>query len=495
MDATPQPPVSRYSGFEEQFINGAWRPGRSTNTLDDTNPYNNDLLAHIILANRSDLDNAYDSAAMAQASWASAPPAERADVLLRALAIMEARHDEIVDWLVGETGSTRITARWQCRLLNAVTREAASFPYRDAGRILSSDIAGKDSRAYRQPLGVIGVISPWTLPIYLSNRAVAPAIALGNAVVLKPAQDTPVTGGLLLAKIYEEAGLPPGILNVVVASRSELGDAFVTHPVPRLIVFTGSASSGRHIAQAVAAASTIKRLLLELGGNSPFIVLDDAHIDRALPAAVWSRFLHQGQISTSANRFIVDTRLYDEFVYRFKEHAGGLKHGDPADEDTVIGPLINARQLDRMKACIQSAHDAGARQVLGGEPDGLVLPPQVFADVTGDMPIARMDAFGPVAAIIKVTSEEEALRIANDTEHGLSSAVFTRDEGRGARFALALHAGMTHINDGTVDDHPDAPFGGEKNSGIGRYGGEWAIREFTTDHWLTAQRIRRQYAF
>jgi aldehyde dehydrogenase (NAD+) len=497
LDATivPPPATSPYTGFERQYINGAWRAGKSGRTLHDTDPYTGKTLLDIALANQEDLNDAYQGAAEAQAPWANMLPTARKAVLLRAAEIMDLRREEIVDWLITESGSTRIKADWEWQLTRAVTLEAASFPHRVAGRVLPVDEPGKDSRVYRQPIGVIGVISPWNFPLYLANRSVAPALGLGNAVVLKPSQETPVTGALLLAKIYEEAGLPPGVLSVIIGASSEIGDAFIRHAIPRLISFTGSTSVGRHIAELAATSKIIKRVALELGGNSPLVVLDDADLDQAVPAAVLSRFLHQGQICMSSNRLIVDAKLYDEFVDRFKLHASTLKYGNPADPDTVIGPVINQRQLQNMLELMKQARDAGAQQVLGGNPEGLVLPPHVFINVTNDMPIAKIETFGPIAPIIKVDGEDEALHVANDTEYGLSSAVFTRDESRGLRFALRLEAGMTHINDATVDDNPNSPFGGEKNSGIGRFGGEWVMQEFTTDHWVTAQHEPRQYPF
>lgn len=491
IDRTPHP----YTGFDGQYIDGAWRPGRSGQTFNDTNPYNSEKLAEIALADHSDLDAAYQAAAKAQTTWAATLPAERAQVLLRAAAIMEARREEIVDWLIRESGSTRIKAQVEWQFLYGITLEAASFPHRMAGRILPIDEPGKESRAYRRPIGVIGVISPWNFPIYLSNRSVAPALALSNAVVVKPAQDTPVTGGLLLAKIYEEAGLPPGVLNIVIGASSEIGDPFTEHPIPGLISFTGSTGVGRHVAELAAKSRFIKRVALELGGNTPCVVLDDADLDQAVRGAIFGRFLHQGQICMSTNRLIVDASVYDKFVEGFVAHARTLKYGDPSDPETVIGPVINAKQLDTMMQHIKRSRDAGARQLLGGDPEGLVLPPHVFADVTNDMPIAKSETFGPIAPMIKVHGEEQALQVANDTEYGLSSSVFTRDEARGLRFALGLQVGMTHINDSSVDDSPTGPFGGEKNSGIGRFGGEWILREFSTDHWVTVQHTRRAYPF
>jgi aldehyde dehydrogenase (NAD+) len=339
------------------------------------------------------------------------------------------------------------------------------------------------------------VISPWNFPLYLTQRSVGPALALGNGVVLKPSSDTPVTGGLLLAKIFEEAGLPSGLLNVVIGASKDIGDPFVEHTIPGLISFTGSTTVGQHVATLAMGGERVKRVALELGGNSPFVVLDDADLDQAVPAAVFSRFLHQGQICMSSNRLIVDAALYDEFAERFTEHARKLKYGDPKDSHTVIGPIINRNQLSNMLDLVKKSVAAGARKLLGGDPEGLVLPPHVFADVHNDMPIAERETFGPIAPIIKVKGEAEALAVANDTPYGLSSAVFTRDEVRGLRFATQVEAGMTHVNGSSVDDTRTGPFGGEKNSGIGRFGGEWAIQEFTTDHWITAQHTPRQYPF
>jgi aldehyde dehydrogenase (NAD+) len=486
---------SRYSGFDGQFISGSWRPGRRGKTLKDTDPYTGEPIAEIELANMSDLDEAYQSAENAQPTWAELLPEKREKVMLRSAQIMETRHDEIVDWLIHEAGSTRIKSEVEWQMLYGITLEAATFCHRASGRILPINEPGKESRAYRQPVGVIGVISPWNFPIYLAHRSVGPALALGNAVVLKPSHETPITGGLLLARIYEEAGLPPGLLNVVIGSSNEIGRAFVQHDVPSLISFTGSTAVGQEIAGQAMTASLIKRVALELGGNTPCVILDDADLNQAVPGAVFGRFLHQGQICMSSNRIIVDSKVYNDFVDRFTAHVRTLRCGNPSEPDTAIGPVINSEQLDKMLDLVKRSQQAGARQVLGGDPQGLVLPPQVFVDVTNDMPIAKFETFGPIAPIIKVNGESEALRVANDTPYGLSSSVFTRDEARGLRFALSLEAGMTHINESSVDDTPTGPFGGEKNSGIGRFGGEWIMQELTTDHWITAQHTPRQYPF
>jgi aldehyde dehydrogenase (NAD+) len=486
---------TRYEGFGGQYIDGSWRPGRHGGVRVDTDPYSGETLAEMIMANQSDLDEAYHAAARAQISWAARLPVERAAVMLRSATIMEARHDEIVDWLIRESGSTRVKAELEWQFVHAVTLEAASFPHRTEGRILPLDEAGKESRAYRQPLGVIGVISPWNFPMYLSHRSIGPALALGNAVVIKPAEDTPVTGGLLIGKIFEEAGLPPGLLNVVIGPTSEIGDVFTTHSVPRLISFTGSTHVGRHIGALAMQAPQLKRVALELGGNAPLVVLDDADLEHAVRSAVVGRFLHQGQVCMSTNRIIVDAKIHDEFVDRFTAHVKTLKYGDPKDPSVSIGPIINRKQLDGHLARIEGARKTGARQLLGGEADRQVLPPHVFAGVTNDMPIAQDEIFGPIAAIIRVRNEDEALMVANQTEYGLSSAVFTRDRERGVRFALRVEAGMTHVNDHSIDDTPTGPFGGEKNSGLGRFGGDWILRELTRDHWVTVRHANGPYPF
>jgi aldehyde dehydrogenase (NAD+) len=462
---------------------------------EDRDPYTDEILVQIPLAEQQDLEDAYRGAAAAQPKWAALLPAERAAILRRAAYIMVARQEEIVTWLIRESGSTRLKARIEWESAHAIMLEAASAPYRVQGRILPSDIPGKENRVYRKLVGVVGVISPWNFPLHLSNRSVAPALAVGNAVVIKPASDTPVTGGLLLAKIFEEAGLPPGVLSVVVGPGSVIGDAFVLHPVPRVISFTGSTPVGRHIAELAVKSSVIKRVALELGGNSPFIILDDADLDLAVNAAVFGKFLHQGQICMITNRLIVDAKIYDQFVERFSTRVRALKAGNPNDADTAIGPIINKSQFQGLIKHIENARAGGARQTAGGDPKGLLLPPHVFADVTPHMRIAQGEMFGPVVSVIKVSGEAEAIRVANDTEYGLSSAVFSGDIERGVRVALQVKAGMTHVNDQPVNDLPNCPFGGEKNSGLGRFGGDWIIEEFTTDHWISVQHTPREYPF
>jgi aldehyde dehydrogenase (NAD+) len=482
-----------YTGFDELFIAGRWRKGRGNRANRDVNPWTGETLTEIPQATRDDLDEAYAAASRAQPGWAAMLPGERAAVMRRAAAIMEARHDEIVWWLVHESGSTSLKAALEWQAVHGVLGEAASLPHLVEGRILPADAPGKESRVYRRPVGVVGLISPWNWPLQLTARSLFPALAVGNAVVVKPASDTPVTGGLLHARILEEAGLPPGVLSVIVGAGSEIGDAFVTHATPRVISFTGSTPVGRHIARLAVESPIIKRVELELGGNSPLVVLEDADLEQSVEAAVFGRFLHQGQICMSANRLIIHERIYDTFADRFAERVKQLKVGDPDAPDTMIGPVINQSQLDGLVRRIDEARASGARELAGGQARGWVLPPHVFADVANDNPLAREEIFGPVAPLIRATDEAHALELANDTPYGLSSAVFTRDVERGARFARQVEAGMTHVNDQPVNDLPFSPFGGEKNSGIGRFNGRWSIDAFTTDHWITVQHVPRRY--
>lgn len=364
--------LPRYSGFDQLPINGKWRHGKGAEVLRDFNPYSGEIIVEIPHASRDDMDEAYRGAAKAQTGWAAALPGERAAVMRRAAQVMEARHEEIVTWLIQEAGSTRIKASMEWGTVHAVLLEGATLPYLVEGRILPADIPGKESRMYRKPVGVVGVISPWNWPMQLSVRSVAPALATGNAVVLKPASDTPVTGGLLLAKILEEAGLPPGVLSVIVGAGSEIGDAFVTHPIPRVISFTGSTPVGRHIARLAAERPTLKRLELELGGNGPFVVLDDADLEQAVEAAVFGKFLHQGQTCMSVNRFIVDDGIHDAFLERFVDRVSKLKRGDPNAPDTMIGPIINEAQLN------------GLRRRISGKP---------FRQVRARSPVAKRRAW------------------------------------------------------------------------------------------------------
>lgn len=477
------------------FIAGTWREGRSENTLVTRNPFDDTVLAEIRQASTEDVDEAYEKAAQAQQGWANLSPAKRSATLSKAADYLQANYAELLALLVAESGSSQLKANVELSGTIAATREAASYPTRVHGQILPSNSQGKENRVYREPVGVVGVISPWNFPMLLSQRSVAPALALGNAVVLKPASDTPLVGALVLAKALEFAGIPAGVFSVVIGSGAEIGDHFVQHPVPSFISFTGSTPVGQNVGKLAVSGKHMKRVALELGGNAPFVVLADANMDQAVRAAAMGKFLHQGQICMAVNRIIVQAPVYEQFVEQFAAHVATIKYGDVANPENIVGPIINDAQLRSVSEKIAQARTEGAREVLAGEIVGRVVPPHIFAEVTTEMELFREEIFGPVVGIIRAESEEHALELANDTEFGLSSAVFTTDIEKGVRFARRIKAGMTHINDITTNDEAHVMFGGEKNSGLGRFNGEWAIEEFTTDHWVGVQTTDKKYPF
>ncbi|GAB1531738.1 MULTISPECIES: aldehyde dehydrogenase family protein [Brevibacillus] len=479
--------------LDKQYINGEWRDGLGAKTLQDINPYNGEVIAEFKMANLEDIDAAYKAAADAKKEWDEVNAYTKSRMLERAVRYIEEHEEEIIQIIIRELGGTRLKAFFEIGLVKDIIREAATFPVRMEGKILPSPVDGKENRLYRIPAGVVGVISPFNFPFYLSMKSVAPALGAGNGVVLKPHEHTPITGGTLIAKIFEEVGLPKGLINVVVTDIAEIGDGFVSHPIPRILSFTGSSLVGSHIAQV--AAKHFKKAILELGGNSALIVLEDADLKYAVNAAVFSRFTHQGQICMSANRVLVHQDVYDKFLDLYVEKVSGLKVGDPNDPDTVIGPLINQRQVANLMATIDEAIREGAVPALKGEVKGNVVEPIVLTGVTTDMSIASKELFGPAVCIMSFASEEEAIRMANETPFGLSGAIHTSNLEKGAQMAKRIETGMIHINDGTINDEPIVAFGGEKHSGLGRLNGQWSLEEFTTLKWISVQHKKRQFPY
>jgi acyl-CoA reductase-like NAD-dependent aldehyde dehydrogenase len=480
--------------LNKQFIDGEWRDGKSATVYEMTNPYNNQVIDRVKLANKEDIDEAYRAAQRAQAEWAKVPAEKKRSIILKAADILERRQKEAIDFLVKETGSTVIKSTMEVQATIDLIKETANWPDKVGVRqVFPSADPTKENLVFREPAGVVGIISPWNWPLFLSVRAVAPAVAVGDAVVLKPDLQSQITGGFLIAEIYEEAGLPKGVLNVITADIPEIGDAFIEHPIPRIISFTGSTAVGRHIGEV--AGRNLKRVALELGGNSPLVILEDADLDAAVDAAIFGKYIHQGQICMITNRILVHRKHYDEFVKRFVERAKQIPYGDPADPNVIIGPIINERQIEKILGFVELGKSEGAKLVLEGQRIGNVLTPFVFADVKNDSQLAQSEIFGPVATIIPFDTDEEGIRLANETEYGLSAAVFTKDLEHGVDIARRLESGMAHVNDQTVNITPETPFGGEKFSGLGRYGGEFAFEEFTTVKWVSVQKERRQFPF
>ncbi|MET7514004.1 aldehyde dehydrogenase family protein [Streptomyces sp. NPDC005480] len=485
--------MSYFTELAQQYIDGSWRPGRGAWDIIDFNPYNGDKLASITVASADEVDEAYRAAERAQKSWADTNAYTRRLVFERALRLVEEREGEISEAIVDELGGTRLKAGFELHLAKEFLRESIQLALRPQGRVIPSPVDGKENRLYRVPVGVVGVISPFNFPFLLSLKSVAPALALGNGVVLKPHQNTPICGGSLVAKIFEDAGLPAGLLNVVITDIAEIGDALLTHPVPKVISFTGSDAVGQHVA--TVCASQFKHAVLELGGNSALTVLDDADIDYAVDAAVFSRYVHQGQVCMAANRILVDRKVEKEFTEKFVAKVRSLKVGDPRDPSTVIGPVINSTQAEAVSGVVDQALAEGATALLHGKTVGNLVEPSVLTGLPADSPVLRQEIFGPVALLIPFDGDEEAVTVANDTPYGLSGAVHTRDVERGVAFARRIDTGMIHVNDGTVHDEPLVAFGGEKRSGLGRLNGEATVEAFTTQKWISVQHGRSQFPF
>lgn len=417
----------------KQFIGGVWKDGQSKSLLQNINPYNGEIITEFKLANVSDIDHAYQAAHQAKQQWDKVNPYKKRDILENAVKYIEANEEAITSIIMDELGGTRLKAAFEIGLVKNIIKEAATFPLRMEGKILPSTIDNVENRLYRIPAGVVGVISPFNFPFFLSMKSVAPALGAGNGVVLKPHEDTPITGGTLIGKIFEEAGVPKGLMNVVVTDIKEIGDAFVEHPIPRIISFTGSTQVGSYIGQV--AIKNFKKPLLELGGNSAFIVLEDADLEYAVNAATFSRFTHQGQICMSANRILVQKSIYNEFLEKYATKVSSLKVGDPRNPETIIGPVINDRQANNLKAMIEKGIAEGAKAIVKGEVNGRMVEPTILGDVTTEMSVAQEELFGPVVCVIPFETEEEAIQIANDTRFGLSGAIHTSNLERGVEMA------------------------------------------------------------
>lgn len=484
---------SYFTDLAQQYIDGEWRPGTGSWDIIDFNPYDGEKLASITIATTDEVDQAYRAAERAQKAWGATNAYARRAVFEKALRIIEEREAEISEVIIAELGGTRLKAGFELHLAKEFLRESIQLALRPEGKIIPSPIDGKENRVYRVPVGVVGVISPFNFPFLLSLKSVAPALALGNGVVLKPHQNTPIVGGSLVAKIFEDAGLPGGLLNVVITDIAEIGDAFIEHPVPKVISFTGSDKVGRHVA--TVCASHFKSAILELGGNSALVVLDDADIDYAVDAAVFSRYVHQGQVCMAANRVLVDRAIEAEFTEKFVAKVKTLKVGDPADPQTIIGPVINSSQADAISGTVDQAIAEGATALVHGTTTDNLVEPSVLTGVPAGSALLQQEIFGPVVFLVPFDGEEEAVRLVNDTPYGLSGAVHTGDIERGVNFAKQIDTGMFHVNDGTVHDEPLVPFGGEKHSGIGRLNGETTVDAFTTLKWISVQHGRSFFPF
>jgi benzaldehyde dehydrogenase (NAD) len=462
-------------------------------TTDTIEPATGEVLGTAGVADAATVAAAAKSAARAQREWAALPMTTRVAVVRRAGELLEQHRAEITEWMVRESGCIPGKAAVEIGASIGQLDQAASLISHPLGHVLPSLTPGRTSTARRVPIGVVGVITPWNFPIVLAMRSLGPALALGNAVVLKSDPNTPVSGGVLIARVFEEAGLPEGVLHVL-GGGAEVGQAIVEDPSIRMISFTGSTKTGRIVGEA--AGRGLKRIVLELGGNSPLIVLADADVEAASSAGAWGSFLHQGQICLAVSRHLVHESIAEDYLAALAARAEHLPIGNPATTEVALGPIINEKQVERVQRIVDESVAAGASAMVGGTHDGLFYPATVLRDVRPEMAAFREEIFGPVAPVTVFSSDAEAVELANSTEYGLSAAVQSGSQAHAAEVAEGLQAGMVHINDQTVNEEPPAPFGGFKaSSNGGHFGGVSQLELWTEWQWMTSREKAEPFPF
>lgn len=491
MVATSKAQLLDSSQWSGKIFTGSWTvcQGGSYPIIE---PATGEPLAEGGLASADDVAQAAKSGQAVQQAWHDMAPRERAALFRRAADILMESMDELASWVSRETGAIPAKGQLEVREAAELLNIAAGMCLDTQGVVLPST-SGRLSYAKRIPLGVVGVISPFNFPLILSMRAVAPALAAGNTVVLKPDPQTPISGGYIIAAALQAAGLPEGVLQVLPGG-AEAGNALCSAPQIGMIAFTGSTATGRRVAET--AGKHLKKVALELGGKSPLIILDDADPEVAASNAAWGAFLHQGQICMASGRIFVHEKIADEFTRCLVEHAGRLPVGNPATEEVAIGPLINEAQRDKVHSIVTESITAGAKLEIGGEFDQLFYKPTVLSNVKPGMRAFSEEVFGPVANVIKFSSDEEVIAMANDTEYGLSSGIIARDIARAQAIGDQLNSGMLHINDQTVNDECVNPFGGCGCSGNGgNIGGPANWENFSQLRWITVQGAAHPYPF
>jgi len=472
------------------FVDG-WQPGSGGDAA-VVEPATGKEIGRHGRATADDVSRAAARAAEAQPGWAATGYQERAAVLRRAAQLFEEHAEEIQGWIVPETGAIPPKAQLETWFASSTCHESAALTSHPYGQLLQT----RDpvlSMARRVPVGVVGVIAPFNFPLILSIRAVGPALALGNAVLLKPDPRTSVSGGVVLARIFQEAGIPDGVFSLLPGG-ADVGEALVKDPGVQMISFTGSTRAGRSVA--TLAGEHLKRVHLELGGNSAMIVLDDVDLDKAASVGAWGSFLHQGQICMTTGRHLVQASIADDYTAKLAEHAEHLPVGNPATDQVALGPIIDEKQRDRVHAIVTDSVSAGARLAAGGTYEDLFYRPTVLAEVPTDAPAYTEEIFGPVAPIVPFDSIDDAVKLAGSTEYGLSLGILTNDVMRGMEIADRIPTGIVHINDQTVGDEVVNPFGGVKATGTSRIGGPEAnIESFTNVQWVTMRGQLPDYPF
>jgi vanillin dehydrogenase len=477
------------------LIAGRDIPAARSATFDRHNPISGDIATRAAAACAEDAGAAADAAAAAFPKWSAVGPSERRAKLERAATLLESYAEQFTTILTAETGATIGWGQFNLHTAAGMLREAAAMTTQIAGEVIPSDVPGSLAMAIRQPAGVVLGIAPWNAPIILGVRAIAMPLACGNTVILKASEICPATHRLI-GTVLNEAGLNEGVVNIITHDPKDseaVAEALISHPAVKRINFTGSTRVGRIIAGL--SAKYLKPVLLELGGKAPLIVLDDADLDAAVDATVFGAFANSGQICMSTERVIVDERVADQFAAKLARRVAALTCGDPRTGEFVLGSVVGKATVDRMRKLVNEAVARGATVLCGAEWEGTLMKGIVVDNVTPDMALFREESFGPQVSITRAKSAEDAVRLANDTEYGLSAAIFSRDIGRAIELAKRIDSGICHINGPTVHDEAQMPFGGVKASGYGRFGGKAGVSEFTDLRWITIQTTPRHYPF
>ena len=475
------------------FIDGKYQSSASGEYSDNMNPATDKPYCRIQNAGKEDVEKALASSQKAFETWKDIPPSQRERLFIKVADLLEERAKELAEVLVEEAGSTLLKAGYETHHTPGFLRSMAGECRRVKGETYISDYPGVKSYCIRRPLGVVLAIAPFNFPLLLGVRKIGFALAAGNTVILKPSEMTPVIG-LKIGELFADAGFPPGVLNVIPGLGQDIGDDLVKDPRVRFVTFTGSSKVGKQVGATAAACN--KKFALEMGGKNPILVLNDADIDYAVDTAAFSNFMHQGQICMTGSRVIVEAGIYDEFCEKFAKKVAGIKYGnDPREPGLIVGPLIRPTQAPFIKEQVDKAVSQGARLLCGGNYEGNVFEPTAVADITQEMSIFKTECFGPVASVIKANDWEHAIELANDADYGLSSAVITNDLQKAIAVSERIEAGMCHINGPSVRDEPVIPFGGVKDSGMGREGGHWSIDEMTELKWITIQTGQNKYPF
>ncbi len=474
------------------LIGGQSRPAADGRVFERRNPVTGEVVSRVAAATLEDADAAVAAAQAAFPAWAALAPNERRTRLLKAAEQMAARAPEFLA-LAGETGAMANWYGFNVHLAANMLREAAAMTTQIHGEVVPSDMPGSFAMALRQPCGVVLGIAPWNAPVILGTRALAMPLACGNTLVLKASELSPALHRLI-GQVLQDAGLGDGVVNVITNAPEDapaIVARLIANPAVRRVNFTGSTHVGRIIGEL--SARHLKPALLELGGKAPLMVLDDADLDAAVEAAAFGAYFNQGQICMSTERLVVDAKVADAFVEKLANKVASLRAGDPQDAASVLGSLIDVSAGQRIKALVDDALAKGARLVTGGQLDGSIMQATLLDGVTSDMRLYHEESFGPVAVVLRGAGDEDLLRLANDSEFGLSAAIFSRDVSRALVLAQRVESGICHINGPTVHDEAQMPFGGVKASGYGSFGSKASIDFFTQLRWVTIQNGPRHY--